>query len=215
MLKNNKEYEYKFNIDDTIEFRNIITKIYDGKIIHKKRKMCHTKYHNPFKIKNCFIRIRDEGNQITLTYKSKIQDKFCDEYEFKINNFLKYILNLPLSIISKKKIYVEKIRETWKINDENCNEIVFDSYPGLKEFVEIECKNEESLNEITKKLDISPIEYDVPDMYHNEYNINKKKLQNIKECKFDNYQNISELINKNKITFDKIIKEQIDLLKSI
>ena len=41
MPKNNKEYEYKFCIDDTNEFRNIITKIYDGKILHKKRKMCH------------------------------------------------------------------------------------------------------------------------------------------------------------------------------
>jgi adenylate cyclase class IV len=43
-----------------------------------------------------------------------------------------------LKMLGCKKLYdIEKIRETWEVG--GCKEVVFDAYPGLLTYMEIDC----------------------------------------------------------------------------
>ena len=77
---------------------------------------------------------------------------------------------------AKKKYYIEKLRETWNLK--GCKEIVIDSYPGMQEYIEVDCHTETCLFKAVKKLGLK---YDgkklpnVSDIYYDQYNISKKE----------------------------------------
>ena len=167
--------------------------------------------NNPKNKKDSYVRIRNEGKQITMTSKSNLKNKFVTEYEVEIDDFQSGV-DLLLSLGCKIKYYAEKIRETWKIP--GCKEIVFDSYPGLKEYIEIECNSEKILNSTMKKLDVKPDNSDISidGMYLNQYGIKKDRKKSERFTFKDSKKNLSKFITKNKSTFNKIIKEQLDFL---
>ena len=66
------EYEYQFlNIDEN-KIKNILRK-YGGKRIYDKVLMNFNTYITPGGDKNIQVRLRDEGNKITFTVKTKSQ----------------------------------------------------------------------------------------------------------------------------------------------
>jgi adenylate cyclase class IV len=146
-----------------------------------------------------------------MTSKSNLKNKFVTEYEVEIDDFQSGV-DLLLSLGCKIKYYAEKIRETWKVP--GCKEIVFDSYPGLKEYIEIECNSEKILNFTMKKLDVKPDNSDISidGMYLNQYGIKKDRKKSERFTFKDSKKNLSKFITKNKSTFNKIIKEQLDFL---
>ena len=206
----NKEYEVRISNIDTTEFRKKLKKI-GAKLDNPKQLMPSVVFTHPKNKKDSYVRIRNEGKQITMTSKSNLKNKFVTEYEVEIDDFQSGV-DLLLSLGCKIKYYVEKIRETWKVP--GCKEIVFDSYPGLKEYIEIECNSEKILNSTMKKLDVKPDNSDISidGMYLNQYGIKKDRKKSERFTFKDSKKNLSKFITKNKSTFNKIIKEQLDFL---
>jgi len=98
-----------------------------------------------------WARVRDEGNQITLTLKvvdgSAIENQ--REVEFTIGDFQAAETFLEATGF-RKKAYQETRREIWKLEGV---EIMIDEWPFLEPFVEIEGKNEEEVKRVAEKLD--------------------------------------------------------------
>jgi len=99
---------------------------------------------------NKFVRVRDEGDKVTLTYKhfegKKIEDQ--KEINLEISNFNDAIEILEL-IGCRKISYQETKREIWKLNGV---EIMIDTWPFLEPLVEIEGKSEKAVKKVSEKL---------------------------------------------------------------
>lgn len=98
-----------------------------------------------------FIRVRDEGNKIVMTYKNVSDDKsilgtkevnvVVDDYD-KAVEFMKGTHLLV-------KAHQETLREEWELND--C-EICIDTWPWIPSFIEIEGPSEEKVWETADLL---------------------------------------------------------------
>ena len=56
------------------------------------------------------------------------------------------------SAYCKYKYECHKLREIWKL--ENCKEVVFDTYPGVETYAELECESVEDIQRVLQKLDL-------------------------------------------------------------
>src|SRR5690606_22869977 len=102
------------------------------------------------KQKNAFLRVRDEGDKITLTYK-QFNDLSVDgakEYEIAVSDF-QATIELLKSAGLPYRSFQESKRETWKLGDA---EIVLDEWPWLNPYVEIEGNSEAHVREISEQL---------------------------------------------------------------
>jgi len=96
-----------------------------------------------------YIRVRDEGNKITLTYKRTYKDSAkADEIEITVSSYERTI-ELLESIGLKKKRTEEKERISYSINK---SRIDIDTWPDIPTYVEIESDSEEELFSICKIL---------------------------------------------------------------
>ena len=90
------------------------------------------------------IRIRDEGHRITFTIKQKKPQSYDTEYEVIVDNY--EMIDKMIKLMGYQKNYdLYKYREIYKTKD-NKSEIVFDHFPGLPPYMEIESKTEKELN---------------------------------------------------------------------
>jgi len=142
------EYEVRF-LDINIE--GIENKL--KKIGAKKR------YDNPFKIRaffangdddKDFIRIRDEGDKITLCHKkTQTGSIVAEEYEIEVDDFEKAHEFLK-SLNYREKVYAEKRRIHYVLDNFS---IDIDIWPLIPPFVEIEGEDEEHIKQICQRLD--------------------------------------------------------------
>ncbi len=106
----------------------------------------HAKQH-------AFIRIRDEGDKVTLTFKRR-KDPYnpgidgVKEIEVEVSDF-----DDTLTIFSEAGwhyiTFQESKRETWQLDDA---EVVIDEWPWLDPYIEIEGASEEIIKAAAKKL---------------------------------------------------------------
>lgn len=203
-----KEIEKRFVNFDRISINNKLKEIgakkqgmYLFKIIN---------YHND-KLKN--VRIRDEGFRKTFTIKEKTAD-YDIENEIIFENFNEMDVILT-KLGMKRKHYSEKIREIYKID--NDSELIFDHYPGLPGYIEVEAPTEEKLKELANTLDLDMNEkfsnYGI--LYNELYGVNMD-FAKVEKLTFDN---INELLDnkiiKNKDNFKTIIEGQFKLLEKV
>ena len=201
-----QEYEYAFYNYDKEE---IISKIKalgavkKGVYLFKVQVFIH-----PTKKPGSYIRVRDEGYKITMTYKTYDKKKeFDDEHEIIINDFNTGV-NILLGLGCTKKYYYEKIREIWIMNN---IEVVFDSMPGIPEYMEIECTSKGILQTIMKKLKLIK-EPRKSSSYEDLYGIILKNIQvDFKSL----VKKIRPMAKKNKKLFDEITKQQLSIYKKI
>ncbi len=101
-------------------------------------------------IKGGWLRVRDEGDKITMSLKIVDGDKIENQKEIclKIDNFNEGVKFLE-AIGAKQKAYQESRRELWTLNDV---EITLDEWPYLEPYVEIEGKSETEVKNISEKL---------------------------------------------------------------
>jgi adenylate cyclase class IV len=92
---------------------------------------------------NQIIRTRNEGNKITFTIKEKT-NTYDKEWEVNVSDQI--MMNNMLQLLG-----IEKFREIYK--DDN-NELVFDHYPGLYPYLEIESNTEENLLKMMGNLNL-------------------------------------------------------------
>ncbi len=103
--------------------------------------------------KDAFLRLRDEGNRVTLTYKQHLKTgiEAANEIETTVDDFdaTKALLEASGMIFHT---YQESRRETWKLGDV---EVVIDEWPWMPPYIEIEGDNEASIREAAATLGFS------------------------------------------------------------
>ena len=105
------------------------------------------------KQKDAFLKVRDEGDRITLTYKQfkTLSVDGALEREVTLNDFDETIallaaVNLPYHSFQESK------RETWHCDNV---EIVIDEWPWLNPYIEIEADGVMAVKDFAKKLDLN------------------------------------------------------------
>lgn len=99
---------------------------------------------------NSFVRVRDEGDTVTLTFKQFREHTVDGAHEIEtIVESFEETVNIFLSVGLVVASFQESKRETWTYK--GC-EIVLDEWPWLKPYIEIEGESEEELQSITKLL---------------------------------------------------------------
>jgi adenylate cyclase class 2 len=95
------------------------------------------------------LRIRDEGNKLTITYKNAGSDsQYAHEIETTIGSY-ENMKALLLAIGLHTFSYQESKRETWQLDDV---EVVIDEWPWLNPYIEIEGPSEKAIQTATAKL---------------------------------------------------------------
>ena len=138
---------------------------------------------------NAFVRVRDEGNKVTLTYKKfdSLSVDGAKEHEITVNDFDETVAILAASGLPHKS-FQESKRETWIFDGA---EIVIDVWPWLDPYIEIEGSSEEHVKELASKLGLSwdkAVFGDVMAAYRKQYPhlSEKDTVANIREVKFGN-----------------------------
>lgn len=146
-----------------IEFEATFLNI-DKKDIRKKLKDIGAELVKPefmqcrytFNLPKCFnnstswVRVRDEQNKITMTYKEVKGKSIEDQKEITLQiNDLETGKEFLEKIGCKEKSYQETKRELWKLDGV---EICIDTWPFLETFVEVEGKSEKRVKDISQKL---------------------------------------------------------------
>jgi adenylate cyclase class 2 len=135
---------------------------------------------------NGWVRLRDEGDKITLTYKQRNKDLGGRVYEvleeeITVNSF-EGSSNFLRAIGLVEKSSQENYREVWiiKFND-SVIEIMLDEWPYVKPFMELELISGEELD-LKKFTEILNLDWDkaTPDgiipVYLAEYNTSEKEI---------------------------------------
>lgn len=159
------------------------------------------------------LRLRDEGFRITFTIKKKTADGYEEENEVIINNFQE-MRTIVEKMGYQKKYLIQKIREIYDIEN---SELVFDHYPGLPGYIEIESPTEEELFSLADRLGLRRDEEQIEagDLYENYYAI-KKEGRKLLDLSFDNIIDVmSEYIKKNKEMMEEILAGQLKLLEKV
>ena len=99
-----------------------------------------------------WVRVRDEGNKITLSYKRLVDRTLhgTKEITVEVSDFEK-TCNILIAAGLQVDAYQETKRERWELDG---SEITIDTWPWIPTFVEIEANSEEKLKEIVKKIDL-------------------------------------------------------------
>jgi adenylate cyclase class 2 len=99
---------------------------------------------------DAFIRLRDEGDKVTLTYKQHLQNGIhaANEIETTVGDFdtTKALLEAAGFTF---RTYQESRRETWRFGEV---EIVIDEWPWMPPYIEIEGSNEGAVKSAAEKL---------------------------------------------------------------
>jgi len=130
-------------------------------------------------IKGGWLRVRDEGDKITMSLKVIDGDKIEDQKEINVtvDNYENARSLLQL-MGCKEKAYQESKRELWSLDDV---EITIDEWPFLEPFVEIEGKSEQSVRLMSEKMGFA---YDkalfcsVATLYHMKYGVTEEVVNN-------------------------------------
>lgn len=132
-----------------------------------------------YKIKGGWVRVRDEGDKITMSLKVvdgagvESQKEIC----LKIDSLEKAEEFLTL-LGCQKKAYQENKRELWKIDG---IEVTIDEWPFLEPFVEIEGDSEESVKQIAEKLGFDykdTLFCSTDTLYSKKYNLSEDIINN-------------------------------------
>lgn len=207
------EYEYQIiNINKNDIIKRL--KSLGAKKIHKKIVYSSIYYWSPDKM--VFFRIRNELNNTTITKKILRPNKMALEYEIdikkgssfeEIDNFVKNIIPSNYD-----KVSTEKLREKWELKN-LCHEIVFDTWPGLEEYMEIDCNSKKDLDKILKLLNLTNNKKFIGgafDYYMDFYGIENRAVLKILSLEFRNIDKVlSKYIKKNKNLIKNIKNKQI------
>jgi adenylate cyclase class 2 len=108
---------------------------------------------NKLQKNNSYVRVRDQGDKVTLTFKHFVGEGVdaAREAETEVKSYkdtITVLENIGLQVISEQ----ETKRETWMINGV---EVVLDLWPWLNPYIEIEGKDEAAIRQIAEKLGFS------------------------------------------------------------
>ena len=102
------------------------------------------------KAKDAFLRVRDQGDKVTMTYKQydELSVDGTKEIEVEVSDFEKTVAMLAeVGLVHGS--YQETKRETWRLGS---TEIVLDVWPWLDPYIEIEGESEEAVRQVAADL---------------------------------------------------------------
>ena len=102
---------------------------------------------------HAFVRVRDEGHRITMTYKQfdEMSLTGAKEIELHVNSYEDALLFVE-AVGAKIKSSQEARRELWHVDDA---EIVLDEWPWLNPYMEIEAPSEQSVKKAAAALGLN------------------------------------------------------------
>lgn len=132
-----------------------------------------------------FVRVRDEGNRITMSYKhlDTLSLSGMKEICLDVNNYDEAI-NFVKACGLKPKAVQETLREEWELDGV---ELDIDTWPWLPSYVEIEGPSEEAVEKVATKLGFSMDDafYGAADeVYKNYYDVTRDDINYCPEIKF-------------------------------
>jgi adenylate cyclase, class 2 len=174
------EYEATFtNIEkETIrkQLKNLDAELKKAEFL-QKRSVFHLPEGN--RIQGGWLRVRDEGDQITMSVKVVDGDQIQDQKEscLKVDSYQEAEIFLQ-TIGCQIKSYQETKRELWLLDDV---EITIDTWPFLETFIEIESTSEEAVRSVAERLHFnwSDAKFCATDvLYAEKYNISTDQINN-------------------------------------
>jgi len=121
--------------------------------VHKERVMRRKVFDFPdlrLEKTGAWIRVRDEGDKITLSFKQLIDRSLCGTKEMTVAvSDFEEICKLLKAIGLEERSYQETKREKWLWDT---SEITIDTWPWIPTFVEIEGESEEKIRDHAQKL---------------------------------------------------------------
>jgi adenylate cyclase, class 2 len=147
------EIEVKFTNIDVEQIRGAL-KAANAVCVTPMRLMKRALIEEPHHAReHSFIRVRDEGNKVTLTFKrradqSAVTIDSVKELEVDVSDFDKTV-EIFNQAGWKYKTFQESRRETWELDGA---EVVIDEWPWLKPYIEIEGESEAAIKAVAKKL---------------------------------------------------------------
>lgn len=126
-----------------------------------------------------WLRVRDEGDKISMSLKVIDGDKIEDQKEIylKVSDFNQAKIFLT-AIGCERKAFQESKRELWKLGDVD---ITIDEWPFLEPFVEIEGKSKQVVKEVSAKLGFDfnkALFCAVAKLYSLKYGISEDQINN-------------------------------------
>lgn len=144
------EIEAKFLNVDHDEIREKLREL-GGVCEQPMRLMRRVVFHsNDMEAKRAFVRVRDEGHRVTMTYKQFDADTIdgAKEYEIEVSDFNAAIAILDAAGIAHDT-FQESRRENWRLGD---IEVMLDEWPWLAPYVEIEGPSEDRVKGVAERL---------------------------------------------------------------
>lgn len=133
-----------------------------------------------------WLRIRDEGDKVTITFKEVIDESIEGVREIEIiASSFDDSRKLLSAIGFEPRAYQETDRETWQLNG---GMITIDTWPCLEPFLEVEGDSEQHVKDLSHKLGL---DYDkayfgsVEVLYRKKYGITLEELNKIANLTFD------------------------------
>lgn len=143
------EIEVKFIDIDIEDIRHRLERL--GAVCQQPmRLMRRTVFHTVDHDQGAYLRVRDEGDKVTMTYKAFAGHGIYDasEAEVVVADYEIAIEILTRTGLEAKSVQ-ETRRETWRLAEV---EVVIDEWPWLKPFIEIEGDSESSVRQVAEKL---------------------------------------------------------------
>lgn len=137
--------------------------------------------------RHSFVRVRDEGNRTTLTYKQFDEASLtgAKEIEVTVSDFDATVALLE-QVDLVHKSFQESRRETWSFGDV---EVVIDEWPHLNAYVEVEGASEEGVKRAAEALGFvwaDAVFGSVTEVYQHQYpHGNARELVNMPRISFD------------------------------
>ena len=138
------------------------------------------------KEKNGWVRVRDEADKITMSYK-QLNNRELDgthEVQLTIDNFEaagEFLIALGL----QRNVYQVTKRESWRLDG---LEIELDEWPWAKPYIEMEGPDEASLKDLAAKLDLdwaTVCHGSVEIVHQGEYDVSDEDIYSIPVISFD------------------------------
>ncbi|MGD1003225.1 MAG: class IV adenylate cyclase [Minisyncoccia bacterium] len=178
------EIEAKFLDIDPIAVRAKL-KALGAALIYPEVLMKRKVFDHPTNKQSDWLRVRDEGDKITMSYK-KVIDRTVHgtkEITIKVSNFDDACAIL-LAAQLRQAAYQETRRETWRLDE---TEIMIDTWPWIPTFVEIEAPSEEKLKAAARKLGLQwgdALYGSVEPAYQKYYDVTEKEIDSWPEIVF-------------------------------
>jgi len=126
-----------------------------------------------------WLRVRDEGDKITMSLKVVDGDQIHNQKETQlIVDDFEEARKFLAGIGSEEKAYQESKRELW---DMDGVDITIDEWPFLEPFVEVEGKSEEQVKAISEKIGFNYTQAkfcSVDTLYNEKYNVSIDQINN-------------------------------------